>query len=346
MRTEPIRVGIVGAGANTRLKHIPGLRAIPNVEIVSVANRTRDSGERVAREFGIPKVYDHWLELVEADDTDAICIGTWPYLHCPVTLAALENDKHVLCEARMALNAAEAHIMLEAARHHPHLVTQVVPAPHTLAVDGTIQKLIAHGYLGEVLTVELRGLQPTFVDREGLLHWRYDVDLSGFNTLTMGIWYEAMMRWVGPASRVMAMTKVCVPQRKDTGGLLRTVTVPEHVDVTANLACGAIAHLRFSTVTGLAPANEAWLFGTEGTLRLDTSTLELYGGRRRDKELQKIVIPQEEQGRWRVEEEFIGAIRGTEKVTRTSFEDGVRYMEFTEAVIRSAQSCQAVNLPL
>ncbi len=346
MRTEPIRVGIVGAGANTRLKHIPGLRAIPNVEIVSVANRTRDSGERVAREFGIPKVYDHWLELVEADDTDAICIGTWPYLHCPVTLAALENDKHVLCEARMALNAAEAHIMLEAARHHPHLVTQVVPAPHTLAVDGTIQKLIAHGYLGEVLTVELRGLQPTFVDREGLLHWRYDVDLSGFNTLTMGIWYEAMMRWVGPASRVMAMTKVCVPQRKDMSGLLRTVTVPDHVDIIAHLACGAIAHLRFSAVTGLAPANEVWLFGTEGTLRLDTASLELYGGRRRDKDQQKIVIPQEEQGRWRVEEEFVNAIRGTERVTHTSFEDGVRYMEFTEAVIRSAQSCQAVNLPL
>jgi predicted dehydrogenase len=316
------------------------------VEIVSVANRTRDSGERVAREFGIPKVYDHWLELVEADDTDAICIGTWPYLHCPVTLAALENDKHVLCEARMALNAAEAHIMLEAARHHPHLVTQVVPAPHTLAVDGTIQKLIAHGYLGEVLTVELRGLQPTFVDREGLLHWRYDVDLSGFNTLTMGIWYEAMMRWVGPASRVMAMTKVCVPQRKDMSGLLRTVTVPDHVDIIAHLACGAIAHLRFSAVTGLAPANEVWLFGTEGTLRLDTASLELYGGRRRDKDQQKIVIPQEEQGRWRVEEEFVNAIRGTERVTHTSFEDGVRYMEFTEAVIRSAQSCQAVNLPL
>lgn len=236
--------------------------------------------------------------------------------------------------------------MLEEARQHPHLVTQVVPAPHTLAVDDTIQKLIAHGYLGEVLAVELRGLQSAFVDREELLHWRHDTDLSGFNTLTMGIWYEAMMRWVGPASRVMAMTKVCVPQRKDTSGLLRTVTVPDHVDVTANLACGAIAHLRFSTVTGLAPANEAWLFGTEGTLRLDTSTLELYGGRRRDKKLQKIVIPQEEQGRWRVEEEFIGAIRGKEKVTRTSFEDGARYMEFTEAVIRSAQSCQAINLPL
>ncbi len=346
MPDETIRVGIVGAGANTRLKHIPGLRAVPGVEIVSVANRSRDSSERVAREFGIPKVYDNWLELVEADDTDAICIGTWPYLHCPVTLAALESDKHVLCEARMAMNAAEAHAMLEAARQHPHLVTQVVPAPHTLPVDGTIEKLIAHGYLGEVLAVEVRQLQPTFVDRDSPLHWRQDADLCGFNTLTIGIWYEALMRWVGPASRVMAMTKLCVSQRKDTSGLLRTVTVPDHVDIIANLACGALAHLRFSSVTGLPPANEAWLFGTEGTLRLDTSALQLHGGRRRDKEQQRIVIPPEEQGRWRVEEEFINAIRGTEKVTRTRFEDGVRYMEFTEAVTRSAQSGQAVNLPL
>ncbi len=346
MDIERIRVGIVGAGANTRLKHIPGLKAIPGVEIVSVANRSRESSESVARESGIPKVYDNWLELVEAEDTDAICIGTWPYMHCPVTLAALENDKHVLCEARMALNAAEAHAMLEAARQHPHLVTQVVPAPHTLAVDRPIQKLITAGYCGEILAVEVRAVQPNFVDRESPLHWRHDADLSGFNTLTMGIWYESMMRWVGPATRVMAMTKVCVPHRKDTSGVLRAVTVPDHVDIIANLACGAIAHLRFSAVTGLAPTNEVWLFGTEGTLRLDTSTFEISGGRRRDKELQTVDVPEEERGGWRVEEEFVNAIRGKERVTCTSFEDGARYMEFTEAVIRSAQSGQAMSLPL
>ena len=47
-----------------------------------------------------------------------------------------------------------------------------------------------------------------------------------------------------------------------------------------------------------------------------------------------------------MEEEFISAIRGNEKVTYTSFEDGVRYMEFTEAVARSAQSGKMVRLPL
>ena len=47
-----------------------------------------------------------------------------------------------------------------------------------------------------------------------------------------------------------------------------------------------------------------------------------------------------------MEEEFVNAIRGKEKVTRTSFEVGVQYMEFTEAVTRSAQTGRAIALPL
>lgn len=47
-----------------------------------------------------------------------------------------------------------------------------------------------------------------------------------------------------------------------------------------------------------------------------------------------------------VEEEFVGAIRGTEKIRRTTFEQGLRYMEFTEAITRSYQSGCTVKLPL
>jgi predicted dehydrogenase len=70
------------------------------------------------------------------------------------------------------------------------------------------------------------------------------------------------------------------------------------------------------------------------------------GGRCGDKQLQNLPVPPDKQGTWRVEEEFVNAIRGKEKVVLTSFEDGVRYMEFTEAVTRSAQTRQAVSLPL
>ena len=345
-KTDTLRVGIVGAGANTRKYHIPNLRAQPGVEIVSVANRTRESGERAAKEFGFARVYDTWRELVEADDTNAICIGTWPYLHAPVTIAALARGKHVLCEARMAMNAAEAHAMLEASRRAPHLVAQLVPAPHTLWVDATLQSLIADGYLGDVLAVEVRATQGKFVDREAPLHWRQDQSLSGFNILNMGIWYEAMMRWVGPAARVSAMTSVAVPKRRDGSGVTKQVTVPDHVDILVDLERGGIGHLRFSAVTALAPASEVWLFGTEGTLRVEADALKLWGGRRGATALSEIPITAERRGGWRVEEEFVNAVRGKERITRTAFDDGVRYMEFTEAVARSAARGETVRLPL
>ena len=47
-----------------------------------------------------------------------------------------------------------------------------------------------------------------------------------------------------------------------------------------------------------------------------------------------------------VEEEFVAAIRGEGSIRRTTFEQGVRYMEFTEAVTRSIQSGCTVKLPL
>ena len=51
-------------------------------------------------------------------------------------------------------------------------------------------------------------------------------------------------------------------------------------------------------------------------------------------------------GYWRVEEEFIGAIRGHEPVVHTTFADGVKYMEYTEAVYRSIQESKTIHLPL
>ncbi len=300
MTNQTLRVGFVGAGKNTRERHIPGFQKLSGIDFVAVANRTKESGERVAKEFGIRKVYADWRELVRAPDIDAVCIGTWPNMHPEITVAALEAGKHVLCEARMAMSAAAGRPMLEASRRAPHLVAQLVPAPHTLEVDSTLKSLLAEGYAGEVLAVELQAAQGRFVEPDAPLHWRQDITLSGHNVLNMGIWYEAMMRWLGPARRV--------------------------------------------TVTALAPPSEAWIFGSEGTLRLEADARRLSGGRRGDRALSEIQIPAERRIGWRVEEEFVNAVRGREKVTHTTFEDGVRYMEFTDAVAGSAASGRTVDV--
>src|SRR3989442_1666546 len=268
MTNQTLRVGFVGAGKNTRERHIPGFQKLAGIEFVAVANRTKESGERVAKEFGIGKVYADWRELVRAPDIDAVCIGTWPNMHPEISVAALGAGKHVLCEARMAMNAADGRRMLEASRRAPQLVAQLVPAPHTLEVDSTLKSLLAEGYGGEVLAVELQAAQGRLVEPDAPLHWRQDITLSGHNVLNMGIWYEAMMRWLGPARRVMTMTKIAVPRRRDDRGAWHEVRVPDHVDLLAELQGGAVAHLRFSSVTALAPPSGVWIFGREGPLRL------------------------------------------------------------------------------
>lgn len=78
MSTETIRIGIIGAGGNTRFRHIPGLQAIDGVEIVGVCNRSRASSERVADEFKIPRVFDNWREVIDNagyTTVRASCIG-------------------------------------------------------------------------------------------------------------------------------------------------------------------------------------------------------------------------------------------------------------------------------
>lgn len=342
----PIRIGIVGAGRNTRDRHIPGLKAVPGVELVSVCNRSRASSQRAADDFGIPIVYDTWQELVAAPDTDAIMIGTWPYMHSEMSRAVLAAGKHVLCEARMAMNASEARAMLAVSRAHPNLIAQIVPSPFTFWADETIKDLLAAGYIGELYSLQIRGGNPTFADPNAPLHWRQRQELSGYNIMNMGIWYEAAMRWVGPVQNVFARGRIFTAQRRNTEtDAMGTVDVPDHLDVIADLPNGAQVTYNFSAICGLAPSPGAWLFGSEGTLHVDQERRKLFGGKRGDTTLQEIPIAKEKEGFWRVEAEFIGAIRGEEEIRLTSFADGVKYMEFTEAVHRSLASGEMVALP-
>jgi predicted dehydrogenase len=335
---KPLRIGIIGAGQNTQTKHIPKLQEIDGVEIVSVCNRSRESSRLVAERFNIPKVTDNWQDLIAAQDTDAIVIGTWPYLHCPAALSALNANKHVLVEARMAMNAGEARQMLRSAQANPHLVTQIVPSPFSFGVDAAIQRLISEGYLGHILAIEVRDFSGDFIDAEAPLHWRQNSDLGGVNIMGLGIWYETLMRWVGEAERVMAMGKVCVKMRRGESGRLTAVSIPEHLTVIAGMACGAQATFSISQAAGLESEKSATLYGSEGTIRFAGD--RLFGGRRGDNALSEIPIPNDEKGSWRVEEEFVNAIRGLESVKLTTFQTGVKYMAFTEAVMRSVKNGQ------
>ena len=110
------------------------------------------------------------------------------------------------------------------------------------------------------------------------------------------------------------------------------------------MACGAQLHMQISSVTGLSGVAEVFLFGSDATLRFSAG--KLYGGTRDDSSLSEISISEDKIGYWRVEEEFINAIRGIETISHSTFDTGVKYMEFTEAVSKSLQSGTVVGLPM
>lgn len=352
MSVQTIRIGIIGAGTNTRRHHIPGLAKQSGVQIVAVANRSKESGERVAQEFGIGHAATDWTEIVNDDRIDAVCVGTWPNMHAPVTIAALEAGKHVLCEARMAMNAREAHAMLEASRKHPGLTAQIVPAPHTLAYDQTIVDMISGGYIGDLISLDAHvAAGSQFPQWDSAAHWRHNRSFSGNNIMSMGIWYEAIMRWVGPASTVYAVGQSIVKNRRTEDGHRVAMAIPDHIQVSCCMAQGGQMSLTVSAVIGHAPSVSVYIYGTEGTIRLAQSEaagggLQISAGQRGDAALRPVDIDPKKRGGWRVEEEFINAIRGKASVTHTDLVTAVKYMEWTDAVARSACSGETVHLPL
>jgi predicted dehydrogenase len=348
MSSEILRIGIVGLGANTRLRHVPGLRACANIEIASVCNRRPESTAAAARELGIPRTFERWQDLLADSGIDAVVIGTWPNLHCPVTLAALEHGKHVLCEARMARNAAEALSMYDASRKQPKLVCQIVPSPFGLRIHNVVREMIEAGYLGQLREVIVLATNDIYADAAQPLHWRQDAELSGVNMLTLGIIHETLVRWVPEPVRVFAQAEAFTAERTDAAtGMQRRVGTPDSVQILTVLAGGARGIYHMSGVTRFGPGMHIHLYGSDGTIKVELGGNErVLAGRRGDAQLQEVAIPPEKAGGWRVEADFVGAIRGEHPVRFTDFAAGVRYMEFTEAVARSAAADCSIELPL
>jgi predicted dehydrogenase len=333
MSSRVLRIGIIGAGANTRAKHLPLLQRIPGVQVVLVANRSVASTQAVAREFGIPGIARHWREVVAAPDVDAIVIGTWPYLHAEATCAALAMGKHVLTEARMAAQLVQAETMAAAANARPELVAQIVPAPMSLDFDAAISALLPQlGCLREVCVVHTGG---QFADAAAALSWRQEFALSGVNTLTLGINYEMVLRWLGEDPVwVQADAAVFTPRRSRAEGGVGDVGIPESVSVLGRYRSGARLVMHFSGVEIGQARHEIRLNGEHGSLRLDLIAQKLWhtslGG------METCVEPTPGQRRgWRVEEDFVASIREGLPVRLTDFATGVRYMRLTDAVWRS-----------
>ena len=175
----------------------------------------------------------------------------------------------------------------------------------TLPFDQTIIAMISGGYIGELIALDARiAAGSDFPNPNAPFHWRHDRTLSGNNIMSMGIWYEGMMRWVGPMKTVNAVGQSVVNHRRDESGRRQASTIPDHVDITGELELGGQMRLNVTTVAGLAAYPiDIYIFGSEGTLRLYQALggqTTLAAGKRGDKRLKDVKIPKSKQGVWRV----------------------------------------------
>jgi predicted dehydrogenase len=337
---DRLRVGIAGGGKIVASEHVPRLRAIEGVELVAVANQTQQSSERAAAAMSIPRAARHWGELIEDPDIDAILIGTWPYLHAPIAIAALEYGKHVLTEARMATDGDAASAMLDASLDHPELVAMVVPASFSLWADRAIGRVLGDGSIGRLQAARLvwASGRPTDADE----HWRWQRRYSGNNIMALGIALESVARWLGHAEWVTGELQIVEPRKPGPTGAPVPSDVPDHVLAIAGFPGEVTLSLEMSTITLAGQGIHAVFYGTDGSLDADFGAEALRLTRNGDGLTETVTIAEGERDEWRAERDFVAAIRGEKAVDLTDFDTGRRYMQFVDAIHESNRSGQRV----
>jgi UDP-N-acetyl-2-amino-2-deoxyglucuronate dehydrogenase len=108
------RAAIIGCGGISR-RHAQGFRDRPGCELVAGADVRPENAEKLAAEFGIPRTYIDYRELLQQERPDLVAICTWPGTHAEITIASAEaGARGILCEKPMCLSLAEADAMIEA----------------------------------------------------------------------------------------------------------------------------------------------------------------------------------------------------------------------------------------
>ena len=115
---KPVKIGIIGAGAIAQRGHIPEFSSIKGVHIEAIADCDFAKAKIVAQKAGIPRVFKDYQEMLALEELDAVSVCTPNYLHAPVTVAACDAGKHVLCEKPMATSMSGAREMIAAAERN------------------------------------------------------------------------------------------------------------------------------------------------------------------------------------------------------------------------------------
>jgi predicted dehydrogenase len=169
-----MRVGVIGAGTQGK-RRAQTVKYYKETELVVVADARRETAEAVADQLGC-EASDSWQAVTERDDLDIICVSTPPASHTTISVPALKNGKHVLCEKPLGRTPEEARLIVEAAREAGRHLKCGLPLHHHPAIKQA-KKWIDEGQIGELMYLRTRYGNCSRPEFEK--DWRTNPEISG-----------------------------------------------------------------------------------------------------------------------------------------------------------------------
>lgn len=146
-----IKVGVIGCGGIANGKHLPSLEKITEVEMVAFCDIDIAKAYKAAENYGSnnAKAYEDYKALLKDSNIEVIHVCTPNNTHQEITVAALDEGKHVMCEKPMAKTSIEAQAMIDASVRNNKKLT--IGYQNRFRADSQyLHKVTQRGDLGEI----------------------------------------------------------------------------------------------------------------------------------------------------------------------------------------------------
>lgn len=176
--SEPLRIGVIGAGAIAQIAHLPVLSRMRGATMVALCDNDGPKARSLAERLGIRDVFTDIEDLLELDLVDAVVIATPNHLHEPHVLAALAAKVDVLCERPLALTARGVERILSASQRAGRKV--LVGNNHRFRSDvQQLSRFLSGGELGKMIGIRT-GTYRLQAPTEGWRHRRAEAGGGAF----------------------------------------------------------------------------------------------------------------------------------------------------------------------
>lgn len=193
---DKIKIGIIGLQHLHPRSYMAHFRALPDVDVVAVAESNSALLQKFSSDFQL-KPYSDWRQMLERECLDLVAIFL-PHVQClDAAIFAIERGVNVIVEKPMAADRRSAEKMgLAAEKKGVILTTPYVWRFHPVVRD--IRQLIADGILGRIIGCEGRcaaGRLSRYL--EGHAGWMLDAHQSGGGPMyNLGVHWIDLFAWL------------------------------------------------------------------------------------------------------------------------------------------------------